>query len=142
MSAKRWWKLNKKEIKRLYPIKSTIQTKVHELCHGEEVVMESLVTMDDHIQYIFKHPSNFKSISNEPVSIRIYLNKDFNKIKDFNKQHDIWADITLGRDNDSDTYELEDLIVDVKSEFSAHIKNKLRDKSLYLLYNFGITTIF
>eukprot|EP01084_Bolivina_argentea_P131841 232655_1 len=90
MSAKRWWILNKKEIKRLYPTKSTIQSKVYELCHGEEIVMEPLRTVDDHVKYIFKHPSNIKSTSNEPA------------IGPIQSQSDNAPDTTVGLDSSED----------------------------------------
>eukprot|EP01084_Bolivina_argentea_P268620 456325_1 len=75
------------------------------------------------------------------VPIRIYLNKDFNATKDFDKSNDVCIDVTLERDCDSNNYELEDLITDVKSKFRSHkklkgtdIKNRLRDKTYNIIF--------
>eukprot|EP01084_Bolivina_argentea_P249573 417855_1 len=75
------------------------------------------------------------------IPIKIYLNKDFDKTKDFNKQHDVCIDITMEKDYDSEKYHLTDLIIDVKSKLKIHtelqttaINIRLKDKSYNIIF--------
>eukprot|EP01084_Bolivina_argentea_P277827 474461_1 len=94
---------------------------------------------------VFEHNNaQTETATGTEIPIRIYLNKDFNIINDFNKKNDVWIDIKLERDYDSEKYELEDLMVDIKSKFKKHkelkttdIKNRLRDQSLYNIIFLG-----
>eukprot|EP01084_Bolivina_argentea_P284830 488255_1 len=56
----------------------------------------------------------------EKIPIRVYINKDFDKMKDFDTDNDVWIDFTCERDYDSQKYQLQDLMPDIKSKFKIH----------------------
>ncbi len=81
------------------------------------------------------------------VPIRIYLNKQFQATSNFDKCNDIFVNIQLERDLDSNQYELEDICADVKSQFRRHkelkgtdIKEKLKNEKTYKFFGYELFT--